>query len=72
LHEGDVSDVAACGAARLVAAQSLGLARFGFLIEMKLKFIPKILFLSATEQQTSQFLKERPHCPSCPGLLSIV
>jgi len=32
-------------AARLFAGQSLGLALFRFLIEMKLKFVAKILFL---------------------------
>ena len=71
LYQGDVSDVAARGAARFFAGQSLGLALFGFLIEMKLKFVAEILFLPAAVQQRSQLLKERAHCPSCSAGFTI-
>jgi hypothetical protein len=44
--------------AGLFAAQSPGLALFGFFIEMKLEFISEILFPPAAVQQKSQLLKE--------------
>jgi hypothetical protein len=58
-------------AARLFAGQSLGLALFRFLIEVKLKFVAQILFLPAAVQQRSQLLKEWAHCPSCPAGFTI-
>jgi hypothetical protein len=64
LDERDVSEIAMGGVAGFVTGQSLFLPFFGFLIEMKLEFFAKVVFLLAALPQPGQLAKEGVHLAS--------
>ena len=63
-YQSDVSQLAARGPSRLLLRQTFRLALFGFLIEVELEFVGKLIFLARAVYQPIQLTKERVHFTS--------